>query len=182
MGLDMFIYRCSKPKLEPDRVYKRDELGGVIISAEEMDLPMYKMLRPYCTPCKVRNRYYNIEQIRKDHGLSDASYIGMESYASITVYDPSDQRSVDIVRSTINEKYITEEVEDSYNCNCEEEYYWRKEYDLQNFFYHHFTVENCGFYMLTAEIMEELNERFPGHHVVPEDPTEDSALFYHEWY
>jgi len=42
-------------------------------------------------------------------------------------------------------------------------------------------VENCGYYILDANVIAEMNELFD-ENVSAEDPTDDEALFYHEWY
>ena len=63
--------------------------------------------------------------------------------------------------------------------------YWRKHYELQSAFYDAIEgVENCGYYVLNRATIENLRDEFPDdmEYVPCEDPTEESALFYHEWY
>lgn len=64
--------------------------------------------------------------------------------------------------------------------------YWRKNYHVQGFFYDALDcVENTGYYLLSEEVLTKFNaEAYEnGWDMLPvEAPTEDSALFYWEWY
>ena len=85
MGLDMFIYRCSKPRLSKDRVYDSYDLDGIVLSPEEIDSQMFKDLKPYCVEVRVMNHYYDMEKIRKDFDLSDKASIWRISGSGVTV-------------------------------------------------------------------------------------------------
>ena len=87
-----------------------------------------------------------------------------------------------ISNKDIEEKYTITESIPHYIWQSNEEAYWRKNYALQDWFYDNLEgVDNCGYYILNADQIAEMNERF-GENVVEDDPTDDEALFYHEWY
>lgn len=86
------------------------------------------------------------------------------------------------INLNIETKYTVSKEEIRFVCKCEEEKYWRKAYEIQDFFYDHYPVENVGYYKLSKEVIEEFNKRYPRDAFEAEDETESSALFYHEWY
>ena len=86
------------------------------------------------------------------------------------------------IAKEIEEKYTIVKSVPHYIWIEEEEAYWRKHYDLQEWFYDSIDgVENCGYYILDADMIAEMNEQF-GENVPAEDPTDEEALFYNEWY
>lgn len=184
MGLDMYIYRCSKPDVNPNKIYDSSELHGIVLSEEDLSEQMYSDLAPYCEKVRVINHYYNMEKIRADYGLSDEAHIWSWTGSGITVGDktPEGQRNVEISSEDIDRKYTISKEEVRFVCECDEEKYWRKAYDIQDFFYNHYPVENVGYYKLSKEVIEEFNRAHPDDAFEAEDATESSALFYHEWY
>lgn len=184
MGLDMYIYRCSKPRLIADNVYDRSELYGIVLSAEDLDNPKFKDLAPYCAKVRVINHYYDMKKIREDYKLSEDSYIWAYGSHGITLGDYINGRRKDVTisREDVDRKYTIDREEIRYVCDRDEEMYWRKEYDIQKFFYEHLPVENVGYYKLTRDLIEEFNREYPEDAFVAEEATDSSALFYYEWY
>ncbi len=184
MGLDMYIYRCSKPDLKPNKVYDSAEISDIMLTEEELKEQMYRDLTPYCEKIRVINHYYDMEKIRADYGLSQDAWIWCWCGSGITVGDktPTGRRDVEISHEDIETKYTVSKEEIRFVCKCEEEKYWRKAYEIQDFFYDHYPVENVGYYKLSKEVIEEFNKRYPRDAFEAEDETESSALFYHEWY
>lgn len=185
MGLDMEIRRISKPNYAPEKVYERDDINGVILDEKDLDMAMYQQLAPYCQKLHIHNQYYDMEKIRKDYELSERATIGCVSSEGITVYDRHGSgKSVDISTSLINEKYTLNKIESCFVCLVEEIRYWRKAYDVQDWFHENIEgrVENTGFYILGASLLQEFNEAWPEYAVDANEPSDDSALFYWEWY
>ena len=62
--------------------------------------------------------------------------------------------------------------------------YWRKAYDVQEWFHENLgvVVENTGYYLLNTEIIQQFNEAFLERPIPEEPPDEESALVYYEWY
>lgn len=120
-----------------------------------------------------------------DYNLPKKSSIGMYSYEGIQIsgIDEDGKRvSQFICTKDIEEKYTTTKSVPHYIWIESEEAYWRKHYSLQDWFYDNLEdVENCGYYILDANLIAEMNEVF-GESVSEDDPTDDEALFYHEWY
>lgn len=80
-------------------------------------------------------------------------------------------------------KYTTRRVETGFACLTQEIRYWRKAYDVQEWFYEQLDrpVENTGFYLLTKEDLELFNQRWDD--MVDDDsPGVESAIYYWEWY
>ena len=184
MGLDMEIRRISKPHLDDSIVYKREDLNCILIAEDEKDEPMYCQLAPYTQPIQVRNQYYDMKKIRKDYGLSEDSYISMMSAYRIGVTDRKSRKTVEVSNDLIEKKYTVERVERCYACNSEEVRYWRKAYDIQEWFHENIEadVENTGFYVLSGELLLKFNKKFREDRIEAEEPDEESALFYWEWY
>lgn len=184
MGLDMEIMRVSKPDYDTDKVYSRHEIDGAVFSKQDIDEPMFIQAKPYCQELQIRNYYYNMDKIKADYGLSEDAYIGAYIAGKTIVFDKSiiDGR-VEISKSLIEERYTLEKVETCFVCRTEEVKYWRKAYDIQDWFYEMIgDVENTGYYMLSVELQSEFNEAWPDDAIEVEEPSEESALFYWEWY
>lgn len=75
-------------------------------------------------------------------------------------------------------------MEKRFVCNSEEIRYWRKAYDIQDWFHENIDgeVENTGFYILSVEQVLNFNKVFREDRFGAEEPDEESALFYWEWY
>lgn len=198
MGLDMFVYRVSKPHLDDELVYDYSDLDGIIISAYDVDDPAVTELTsksdvtvrkltdllPYTQLVKVRFKEYDMKRIQKDFGLPEQSYIGGSSSAKITVKSRNGGKELEIPMSTVKKKYIVDVVENCLFAKCEEVMYWRKAYDVQAWFHGEIQpdVENVGYYILDEYLLKEYNEKYPDYRFPFEIPCGESALFYHEWY
>lgn len=188
MGLDMWIRRVRKPKLE-DKVYTTKELSSMgysLVSVDEIeDDSLIEELLPYTITKNVLTNYFDMEKMTADYNLPEKSSIWHYSQDGITMGGTDDNgKYVDqfISRKEIEEKYTITKSVPHYIWLEEEEAYWRKHYDLQGWFYDVIDgLENCGYYILDANIIAEMNRLFD-ESVSEEDPTEDEALFYHEWY
>lgn len=184
MGLDMEIRRVSKPHMDNSVIYDRENICGIILDKEELKEPMYQQLAPYTQPLQIRSKYYDMDKIRSDYGLSKDSYISMMSAQRIAITDRETHKTVEISSHDIDYKYTVERVEDQFVCNAEEIRYWRKAYDIQEWFHDHIDgeVENTGYYILSGDLCLKFNKAFQEDAIEAEEPDDESALFYWEWY
>ena len=187
MGLDMWIRRVRKPEIE-DKVYTTDELydmGYAMVEVKDGDSSMFAQLTPYTVTRNVLTSYYNMEKMIADYNLPENSSIGMISYEGIRISGTNgdgERVSQFVSRTDVNEKYTITKSVPYYVWSEDEEAYWRKHYDLQDWFYNNLKdVENCGYYILDADLIAEMNAKF-NESVSEDDPTDEEALFYHEWY
>jgi hypothetical protein len=187
MGLDMWIRRVRKPNLE-DKVYTYKEIydmGYSMISAQEENDSSIEQLLPYTVVRNVLADYYNKEKMIEDYNLPKRSSIGMYSSEGILISGINEDGecvSQFISNEEIEEKYTITESVPHYIWIESEEAYWRKHYSLQDWFYNNLEdIENCGYCILDASLIAEMNEKF-GESISEDDPTDDEALFYHEWY
>lgn len=186
MGLDMYIFRVRKPVMDEGRVYSEDEareLADLIIPCDRMRPELHADLMPYTRTVTVRNSYDDMEKIGRDYGLSDV-YLSacVGNRAMFNGLDKTgEKKSVTLTFEQIVANYTIEVEEPCYAASVTQEYYWRKAYDVQEFFYEHYPVENLGYYRLSMEFIRELNRKF-NLNLPEDDPGEDAALFYHEWY
>ena len=194
MGLDMYVYRVKKPQLE-EKTYTAEEISKMGLSSAnvnevEHEMSLLEQILPYTVVRNVTGSYLDKGKIIADYNLPKDSYVGMISHKGIQISGQNgngERVSQCVPSSVIQEKYIIYKTVPTYIWNMEEEAYWRKHYELQEWFYniiedaHDTQVENCGYYVLDADMIAEMNARF-GEHVPEEDPTEDEALVYHEWY
>lgn len=193
MGLDMWVRRVSKVYIE-DKTYTEEEirerdLSSYLVSDFEKDEDMFHDLLPYVSKVSIKTKYYDVAKIIEDFNLPKESYINRISGDGITVGGRDKRtktwKTADITMSTVQEKYIRTVEEPSYVFRSEEVAYWRKAYELQEAFYREIGhVENCGYYILDSDIIGRLKKEFEEEMdgVPREDPEEDEALFYHEWY
>lgn len=185
----MWVYRIKKPTLE-DKVYETKELYDknltfVSVENAKNEMSLFEQLIPYTVTRNVLTSYYNKEKMIADYNLPKESYIGMVSNEGVRLYGDNakgEHVSQFISRQEIVAKYIITESVPHYIWQSSEEMYWRKAYDIQDWFYDSLDhVENCGYYILDADLIAELNMEFD-EEVSEDDPTDDEALFYHEWY
>jgi hypothetical protein len=189
MGLDQYIFRVKKPNLE-DRVYTHEELGNLCLhSAYLKDVAeapeLIEQLIPYAVVRNVEAQFINKAKIIEDYNLPDNAYISYMSSVEVKYRgkdNDGNDISVTIDYNEIEKKYIATEILPCYVWDAEEIQYWRKEYDLQDWIYQNINnVQNTGYYILNAEMIRELNSLFD-EHLPKEDPDDESALFYWEWY
>lgn len=189
MGLDMYVYSVHKPDLDTGKVYDRSDLKGTVIGEDEINEPMFRQLIPYCEKVRVVNHYYNMEKIGEDYDLTDARLGGWScgdgtSITTICGYKDGVRKSVEIPDDLIESKYTIDREEICYVCEEEEVHYWRKAYDIQDWFHDHIKepVENTGYYILSEKMLKAFNRKFPQDKLPVEAPDETSALVYWEWY
>lgn len=189
MGLDMFVFRVTKQQLDSGTVYDRSDLSGVIIDESDMDAPAYRQILPYCAKVRVINHYYDMEKLAAEYGITNA-YIGgygfTQSEAKIILCGKKDGNPFNeiIPAKLIESRYVIDREETCFVCGSEEIRYWRKEYDVQDWFYDHISeqIENTGYYTLSEETILQFNKAFPDDALPVEPPDEESALVYYEWY
>lgn len=185
MGLDMEIRRIYKPHRDDSVIYDSADIYGIILDEDELKLPMYRQVAPYTQPLQIRSQYYDMEKIRKDYNLSNNSYISMISAYRIAITDREEPRkTVEISSEDIERKYTIERVEKRFVCDYEDVRYWRKAYDIQDWFHEHIEedVENTGYYILSGDLLLKFNKAFKEDRIEAEEPDEEAALFYWEWY
>ena len=189
MGLDMWIRRVRKPEIE-NKKYTTSEiydmnLNMLSVRDANRDSSMFAQLLPYTVMRNVLTEYYNRAKMIADYNLPEDSYISMYSQEGIRLHGTNkDGTTVSqfISNADVEEKYTLIESVPHYIWSEDEVAYWRKHYKLQDWFYEHIEgVENCGYYILDANLITEMNAKF-NESVSEEDPTDEEALFYHEWY
>lgn len=190
MGLDMNVYRVHKPLLDESKLYDRGELDGIVINESKITDPRVQQLIPYCTKIRAIDHYYNIEEIGKDYGLTDVHIGGFHygtdgSYSTIYGHDKDGMaHSVSVQDELIDSKHTIDREESFFVCMSDEIRYWRKAYDIQQWFHDNIPepVENTGYYVLNEQLLREFNEAFPDRKLPVEAPNENCAIVYWEWY
>lgn len=189
MGLDQQIYKISKPTLD-NRVYTLKEINdmefrAVPASSFEAYPNVYAQLVPYAVKRDIRVEYYDIDNVVSHYNLPEDFYI--ESYDSEgfkfwRIDDNGEYVEQYIFDNNFAEKFITTEACSYYIWKEYEEYYWRKNYELQKWIRKVIDgVENTGYYILDANLISEINRRH-NTHISEKDPGDESAMFYWEWY
>lgn len=182
MGLDQNIYRIRKVELE-NRTFERDELDEYnIIAVREADERVIEVI-PYAVVRKVEFKFIDIEKIFKDYNIPDCAYCGMIS-SEVYKYnwrDGNEYKSVEVPTETIRNNYIKKEILDAYIWKTKELQYWRKNYDAQDFIYRELDADNCKYCLLSTDIQQVLIDEYDADFEVEEN-TEDSGIFYWEWY
>lgn len=190
MGLDQYIYRVRKPQLE-ERVYTSFEIDSMtnmrraFLEDAEQEMELIEQLLPYTVIRDVESRFINSKKIFEDYNMPDNAHMCYMSNIEIT-YAGTDANGKRIEHTIsmreIEEKYTVTKVLPCYIWESEEIQYWRKHYELQDWIYAHINgVQNTGYYILDNELIREMNKEFD-EHIPKEDPDDESALFYWEWY
>ncbi len=194
--------------LDLKKVYKSEdpELYDYIkIPDKEIYESCYQQLEPYCAMIDVVYRETDFDRMYADYGIDKNKNYALNTNSQDWIYtiqnDNGAEKRICIPQYILDRKYTDNVTKHCYVCKYEEEKYWRKEYDIQKWFhnqlgrYYETEVENCGYYMipefmLRQFIMDQLNypfecsqynngqiETLPLH-----TTTQDTALFYCEWY
>ena len=216
MGLDINIYRITKPNtdsyistyLDLNKFYNisDEELyDHLIIPESEIDKSYYKQLKPYCEQIKVIYQETDFDRMYADYGIDKNKHYTRNTNVRDLIYtiqnDDGTYKHIYISQYILDNKYTSDVIKRCYICKCEEEKYWRKEYDIQKWFhehlekYHETEVENCGYYMIPEFIIKhfmvdqldhpfEISQYNNGQiETLPlHTTTENSALFYCEDY
>ena len=189
MGLDQYIYRVKKLELS-ERIYTTEELGKmnlhkIAVEDFESNKELYEQLKPYAIKRDVLCKIYDVEKMITDYNLPSNSHIWGCSGNKIMIggHDANNQQiNQTISYDKIERKYTKTEIIPHYIFSTEEVWYWRKHYDLQDWVYENIdNVDNTAYCILGADLINELNETFE-EDIPVEEPTEESALFYWEWY
>ena len=186
MGLDMYVYRVHKPLLDENVVYDANEIKDPSIPEDDIDNPVVRQILPYCKKVRVINHYYDLEKISKDYGIEGARIggWGSDETGGYTVFDGKNIKSVKINEKLIESKYTINKEETCYVFVEEQIHYWRKAYDVQEWFHKNIPepVENTGYYILTEDLLLAFNKAFPDEQLPVEAPDEGHAFVYWEWY
>lgn len=184
MGLDMYIYKVRRPKLDTTKVFEHDELRGYSrISVEDAKDEGIDSLIPYCQVVTQKVEYYDTDKLGKERKLQDVrSWHWYGEGVSFSGRDRNGTRQeFDLTEEEISKNYTLTKEEQMYVWEEQEVYYWRKAYDIQKFVYENYPVQNLGYYKLSTEFIKELNKKFD-EGVECWEPDDAKALFYHEWY
>lgn len=195
MGLDMYMYKATKPQFNGHKVYNLADLEDdfTCFAANEDGSLEERLsdLRPFLVRLRCWAEYYDVDKITEAFAMPDRARWGGfgpdgiyfhagegDSYKSITI--PHDA----IQNFTIKKQnyfYVTK---------LEEVGYWRKHYDLDEKLTRHLfstrqvVVENCGYYRMTKASMKIVDNYTKKHDTEPVlyEPEEVRNLFYHNWY
>ena len=190
MGLDQYIYRIRKPQLE-ERTYTSSELSSLGLSFTsaidfETNTNLYKSLTPYTTKRDVQHELYDTERMIADYNLPSNSYIWYQAHDSIQIAGTNEngERINQVIsHEDVENKYIKTEIALYYIWEEDEEWYWRKNWDLVDWLEHTMKkpIENCGYYKLNKTLIHRINSKFDAV-VAEESATTESAPFYWMWY
>ena len=73
MGLDQYMFRCSKPKVKEGRIYERgDSLidNCFFIPKDEIDSPAYRSLKQFSVPIKMEENVYDVEKMAENYDMN----------------------------------------------------------------------------------------------------------------
>lgn len=189
MGLDQNIYRIKKPNID-NRVYTTEEISAMGLSKSSVTefencVNLLGQLTPYIVKRDVECKFYDVDKMIADYNLPKDSYIWKYGFGGINICGKTENgERIDkaISDNELQEKYIKMETLPHYIWKEEEVQYWRKNYELQDWIYEHInTADNTAYCLLNTYLINELNATF-GEDIPVEEPTDESALFYWEWY
>lgn len=199
MGLDMYAFRVRRCK--EDEIKRIIETGAVpkgitFIPQKYLreNSEMYSDLEPYLTPITfVDVDRFDLNLLMKENGIPEnASIVGRGydgTYLSFLFSDNGTRKEITITPAELNEKYPNKEPSSGACFGCEEVAYWRKAYGLEDKLYESYprAIENCGYYKCNEEMLEAMldyDSEVDDGYMESYDTftTDDSDIFYHEWY
>jgi hypothetical protein len=189
MGLDMFMYKAEKPKLDPRKHYTYADLekeGFSIFEGEDLSQKVLDM-KKFLVKVTVPTEYYNVEKIQKDFGLHEVpcwSGFGPDGWY-FSSHHPED-KSITISDQDIH-NYLVMRDGTFWITKLTKVGYWRKEYDLQDKIYALYKrapIRNCGYYRLTKAQLTSIDAFCRKHdlEIFEWAPEDVGSIFYHEWY
>jgi len=147
--------------------------------------------------------YVDVEKLMEDNDIPKDAEVGGRSFrpdsTTFSFYWRKKDEDEDSPGSESKKVTLTkEELENSYRLLKEEAFfvykneeadYWRKQYELEEYFYNviEVPVENCGYYPLTEQQLEEIYDFIRKQSKcsdveIPEWDPGNEILAYHEWY
>ena len=185
MGLDMWLRKVQKPEMDLSSIKTVEDAsnaGLTYIEKENLDTPAYEDLKDYVVTRTLAVEKIDLKKIMNDYDLD--VIVGRSKCRDNFGFSAKNGKKATISKKEMEEKYVFTEQQEFGLFQEEEVYYWRKAYDIQDFFYERHNVENCGYHAISKYDIEYLNEVFDEE--VPTDCVdelnENEALFYHEWY
>lgn len=185
MGLDIYAYQISRPTL-PNRTYQYQELAAkmMVILPREREDPRYLGLLPFTIELSVVNTYVDFERIRRALEYdSEPEIYGYSSNGYIRMSGKKD--GVRVNHQVYGPDYYYDKEEQCPVCERSLVAYWREARELQEFFNARLgDIENGEYHLIPIETIQDFNcaaQEFWGQ-LPAVEPTEDRALFYHEWY
>lgn len=185
MGLDMYLYKATKPSLTFG-IYRSDDIyiqSLALIPNDEHNEEMYSAIKPYMVRIQLESSEYDAEKIAKDYGLKGR--IGICSISPDGVSFRGENKTTDYIPQEIIKKHYSRiSLQTVYAVELKQVYYWRKAYDVQDAIHNALDccIENCGYYLISddvADVIKEIDDGFDPEIVKRES---DSCIFYHEWY
>ena len=187
MGLDMYIYKASKPTEINDSIIHNyqnlSDKGYSMYDVSDVENEAwFAALMPFCVKVRCVAEYYDIARIAEAYELGEnAHWCG---FGPDGTYFIGSNKEVAISDEEV-QKFCIEKEKEWYVTSIDEVDYWRKNYKLQEALYKAYNkkgiaVENCGYYKLDDEILEII-KKLSGHECNL-DMYNTETLMYHEWY
>ena len=209
MGLDMHLFAISKltdnelKKYHNHPIELLDDTNISVIrkeTIEDEEEAMIEGIKSCLSEATVIDSLIDIKKIKIDNDIPDDAYISGQCYSfEFTEYifrnDKGFRKEVKLPNDELYDKYVIHPESDVYLFHKHEVHYWRKYYNLQNLIHemieedNNTDVMNCGYYPLTDEQIEQINDFLAQHPYedgthdeVFDRNTEDETIVYWEWY
>ena len=193
MGLDMYIYKVKTPtdaQMKEVQKYSWEDLSDktslAAIAVDNFDFypDHINQLVPYSKKTEINRTCLRYEDIYKHYGMNDREVTTVHhSKNGICFYlrtNEKEKREVFLSYEEVS-KYETVIKQKVLVYEAEDVYYWRKAYDVQDYFYENFAVDNCKYVEISVEDLENIRECYDEDVPIP-TLGEDEHLFYYEWY
>ena len=205
MGLDMYLYRVTKlddeEKEQVDNMTV-DELNDSEFAVytlkqgdeEEKDSLLHDAsiaeLIPYMYQIKRKQKYINLIRLKREKGIPEDARQSGEVFGEgeYWLWFRMDDKKWEVELTGLDEatkERITDVSEDILGVFLKDEVaYWRKNYGLQQKMHDScdVKVENCGYYKLNDFMKKSVRDEKDGYEDLDMEETDDSAVFYYEWY
>lgn len=196
MGLDLYIYKVSKPDLSPTQQYLEEALKKQgyqqFTTSDLKDDSAYEQLLPYSVSVCVERTAVDLDQMAHTFHLVPDSMLPIVIGSDRTVLSgvkQSDGKPYSITLTEDMAGKFTKKIVEPCHVYLREQVVWLHGHEeeeladaLQNYMYEHFQVENCKYCKLSAKNVRDINDLLPYEPLLELDPAEESGYFYLEWY
>ena len=197
MGLDMYLFKITKLNDKEIANVSHKHIDEIKKDYHYFELEsynkyseLYNDLEGLISKIPVKRTIFEHKRCYAEHNISESDDLmcRTQSPAGLELSFRSGAK-IKLNREELK-SYLKTKDDEVYIYKSEDVAYWRKDYDLQNFFYNRMNIENCGYHLLSEETKQELKNYLLKYQ--PDDfndypklewlDDEDVDIFYYEWW
>ena len=196
MGLDMYLYKFTKPETSAQELskmtYEELQQNDYHVFSKYGELPdNFQAIMPFTIETDVEAEYVDFDAVKKHYHIPDDARCVGESYSSQEIgytfcISEKEHKHIDIPMKEFKSKFLVTRRTPIYCIQSEQVGYWRKNYELQDSLTEacNIPIDNCGYYPLNTDMWKVLEKMDPKTYEKIKDYRHDPdcIIAYLEWY